>query len=49
MVGDTYNADCLGPRRFGMQAVHLARVGHSPDRTFLKSLSDLHTLLAARG
>lgn len=49
MVGDTYNADCLGPRRFGMQAVHLARVGHSPDRTFLQSLSDLHTLLAARG
>lgn len=49
MVGDTYNADCLGPRRFGMQAVHLARAGHSPDRTFLKSLSDLHTLLAARG
>ncbi len=49
MVGDTYNADCLGPRRFGMQAVHLARVGHRPGRTFLKSLSDLHTLLGARG
>lgn len=48
MVGDTYNADCLGPRRFGMQAVHLARAGHSPDRTFLKSLSELHTLLGAR-
>ncbi len=25
MVGDTYNAYCLSPRRFGMQAVHLAR------------------------
>jgi HAD superfamily hydrolase (TIGR01509 family) len=48
MVGDTFNADCLGPRRFGMQAVHLARAGHSPDRTFLKSLSELHTLLGAR-
>jgi HAD superfamily hydrolase (TIGR01549 family) len=45
MVGDTYDADCLGPRRLGMQALHLARTGCSPDRIFLKSLSDLHTLL----
>lgn len=45
MVGDTYEADCLGPRRFGMQALHLARMKQSPDRIFLNSLSDLHPLL----
>lgn len=49
MVGDTYDADCLGPRKLGMQALHLARRGCSPDSTFLKSLSGLHMICAPGG
>ena len=49
MVGDTYEADCLGPRRLGMQALHLARTGCSPDSTCLKSLSDLRSILCPQG
>lgn len=41
MVGDTYDADCLGPRQFGMRALHLARDGKSPDTWALRSLNDL--------
>lgn len=46
MVGDTYEADCLGPRRVGMHAIHLARNLASPDPRFLRSLSDLPAYLA---
>ena len=46
MVGDTYEADCLGPRRVGMHAIHLARNLASPDPRFLRSLSDLPSYLA---
>lgn len=41
MVGDTYDADCLGPRQFGMRALHLARDGKSPDPWSLRSLNDM--------
>lgn len=41
MVGDTYDADCLGPRQFGMRALHLARDGKSPDTWALRSLNEL--------
>lgn len=41
MVGDTYDADCLGPRQFGMRALHLARDSKSPDTWALRSLNDL--------
>ncbi len=40
-VGDSYAADCAGPRAFGMQALHLARDGKSPDAEFAVSLLDL--------
>ena len=46
MVGDTYEADCLGPRRVGMHAIHLARNLASPDPRFLRSLCDLPAYLA---
>ena len=49
MIGDTYEADCLGPRMHEMQALHLARTGCSPDSIFLKSLSGLHMICAPGG
>lgn len=41
MIGDTYEADCAGPRRVGMQALHLAREGESPDRVFIRTLDKM--------
>ena len=46
MVGDTYEADCLGPRRVGMHAIHLARNLASPAPCFLRSLCELPAYLA---
>ncbi len=40
-VGDSYAADCAGPRALGMRALHLARSGESPDAEFAVSLLDL--------
>lgn len=42
-VGDTYEHDVMGPRDFGMQAVHLLREPgcSSPDREFVTTLSNL--------
>lgn len=42
-VGDTHGADVMGPRKFGMQAVHLVRAGDgpSPDPEFVTTLADL--------
>lgn len=45
MIGDTYEADCAGPRRFGMQALHLARNGDSLDARYLRTLEDLWSFL----
>lgn len=44
-VGDTYAADVEGPRRFGMQAIHLARDGKSPEPMCLRSIDELVPLL----
>lgn len=41
MVGDTLAADVLGPRKFGINARHLARHGGSPDAGAVVSLLDL--------
>lgn len=38
MVGDTHDADCIGPRAFGMNALPLARNGVSQERLFVRSL-----------
>jgi HAD superfamily hydrolase (TIGR01509 family) len=41
-VGDTYEADVTGPRKAGMQALHLARSGNSPEgQAALRSLDEL--------
>lgn len=40
-VGDTHSADVAGPRSAGMQALHLARNGVSPDPLFLRSLDEI--------
>lgn len=34
MIGDTLEADCLGPRRFGMRGFHLNRSGRADVDTF---------------
>lgn len=44
-VGDTYAADVMGPRAFGMQAIHLARNGQSPEPGFLRELGELVPML----
>lgn len=41
MVGDTYEADYLGPKRFGMHALHLTRDCENLDTWALRSLDDL--------
>ena len=48
MIGDTYQADCLGPRREGMAALHLSRDRQSPDPCFLSQLGELFPLLGHR-
>lgn len=45
MIGDTHVADCVGPRTFGMQALHLARSGTSPDARFIQTLDEVFTHL----
>lgn len=41
MVGDTIEADCAGPRRNGMSAIHLSRTNSSTDPHFIASLDEL--------
>lgn len=41
MVGDTIEADCAGPRRNGMSAIHLSRTDTSPEPNHIKSLAEL--------
>lgn len=48
MVGDTYEADCLGPRRQGMPALHLVRQGTSQDASFIRTLDEVLAHLALR-
>jgi len=39
MIGDTLEADCLGPRRFGLQGFHLCRQGEPTAEAFSDLLS----------
>lgn len=41
MIGDTLEADYFGPRRFGMQSLHLSRKAESTVSNSLHSLDDL--------
>lgn len=41
MIGDTLEADYLGPRRFGMQSMHLARNEETQAPHFLRSLDEI--------
>lgn len=41
MVGDTIEADYHGPRRAGLQAIHLSRNGDSPILGHVTSLTDI--------
>lgn len=42
MIGDTVDADMIGPRKFGMQGYHLNRQAATPaSGDSLRSLSDV--------
>lgn len=44
-IGDAHEADCAAPRRIGMQALHLARNGNSPDSSPIRTLRELLELI----
>ncbi|WP_373980583.1 HAD family hydrolase [Achromobacter sp. JD417] len=49
MIGDTIEADMIGPRKFGMHGYHLDRhAATSNSAESVRSLSDVLTLMAAR-
>lgn len=49
MIGDTIEADMIGPRKFGMHGYHLDRhATTSNSAESVRSLSDVLTLMAAR-
>ncbi|UDG75233.1 HAD family hydrolase [Achromobacter sp. 77] len=49
MIGDTIEADMIGPRKFGMHGYHLDRhAAISNSAESVRSLSDVLTLMAAR-
>ena len=49
MIGDTIEADMIGPRKFGMHGYHLDRhAATSSSAESVRSLSDVLTLMAAR-
>lgn len=49
MIGDTIEADMIGPRRFGMHGYHLDRHAATANSAeSVRSLSDVLTLMAAR-
>lgn len=45
MVGDTYEADYVGPRQFGMKALPLVREGESRERVSIRSLDGVLEVL----
>ncbi|RFQ09969.1 HAD family hydrolase, partial [Pseudomonas sp. ATCC 13867] len=45
MIGDTLEADCLGPRRFGMRGFHLNRSGRADVDTFADLTSFFSVLI----
>lgn len=47
MVGDTYSADVAGPQQFGMHAALLDRHGRAPQRSPLRSLTEVLPLVQA--
>lgn len=46
MIGDTLDADCLGPRRSGIQGFHLSRRGSPDPDTFIDLSSFVQHLLS---
>ncbi len=45
MIGDTYEADYVGPSAFGMNALLLVREGESPEQIYIRTLEGLLRIL----